>query len=54
MLTPFAGAFAHGSEPEQAPVPEVVPIDELSVPAIEAAAKEIAGGQEEDEWPATA
>lgn len=50
MLTPFTGAF---SEPhDQKPAPEVVPIDELSEPAIEAAEAEIEA--EEDEWPATA
>lgn len=54
MLTPFAGAFPR-RETEQAPVPEVVPIDELSGPAIEAAAAEIAEHPEEEdeECPAT-
>jgi hypothetical protein len=56
MLTPFAGAFTQ-NEREQAPVPEVVPIDELSEPALEGAAAEIAReaeAEEENEWPATA
>jgi hypothetical protein len=54
MLTPFAGAFTK-SEREQAPAAEVVPIDELSEPAIEAAAAEIAAeSEEESEWPTPA
>lgn len=53
VLAPFAGAFTQ-NEREQAPVPEVVPIDELSEKAIEAAAAEIAtDAEEENEWPAT-
>lgn len=53
MLTPFTGAF---TEPhDDAPAPEVVPIHELSEPAIRAAAAEIAEEEAaEDEWPATA
>ncbi len=48
MLTPFADAFERS--PDEVPVPEVVPIEELDKKAIDAVAAEIAEG---DEWQAT-
>ena len=45
MLTPFTKAFAEQQDPAEARVPEVVPIEELSPRALDAAAREIAEEQ---------
>ena len=50
MLTPFVKAFTEQQEPEVTPVPEVVPIEELTGEQLEAAEAEI---EAEEEWPTT-
>jgi hypothetical protein len=49
MLTPFVNAFTEQQDAET-PVPEVVPIEELTGEQLEAAEAEI---EAEEEWPTT-
>lgn len=51
MLTPFADAYTEREEPNEAHVPEVVSIEELTGEQIEKAEAEI---EAEEAWPQTA
>ena len=50
MLLPFVMAFTEERDGDP-PMPEVVPVDELTSRAIEDAAADIEGEPEDAEWP---